>query len=280
MDLIDNKKFNIYIKLIQLLRMMIVNNRLYIFSGCIFLYLGGGKVSIIDPVDNCSIYDNSIEYYFHEYFQDRNIELDGHAYKQVPNNLWQGAFAYVYKKLFKPDENTARKFGAHTKLDYDDSFTLNKIIDIYGDLVLRYDIKATQNMFCALTGIHRDTLHNWESNSNRAYIYYNNNGEVITNIREYILNNRGDYTKEPSTTYIDLVKKIKSFSHDTAYNGLNDTPVGQITHANNSREAGMEYNNKRQIETVRAQALSAAELPKLGQIVPDVVQIEQRDTDG
>lgn len=234
-------------------------------------------MSIIDPVDNGSIYDNSIEYYFHEYFESRNIELDGHAYKQVPNNLWQGAFAYVYKKLFKPDENTARKFGAHTKLDYDDAFTLNQIIDIYGDLVLRYDIKATQNMFCALTGIHRDTLHSWEMGNSRAYIYYNNKGQLITNIQDYIGHNRGEYSKVSSTLHSDLVKKIKSFSHDCAYNALNDTPVGQITHANNSKEAGMEYNNKRQIETVRAQALTAAELPKLGQNATDVVQIEQKE---
>jgi hypothetical protein len=62
------------------------------------------------------------------------------------------------------------------------------------------------------------------------------------------------------------VKKIKSFSHDSAYNGLNDTPVGQITHANNSREAGMEYNRKREAETVQARLLMASELPKLGNI--------------
>jgi hypothetical protein len=61
-------------------------------------------------------------------------------------------------------------------------------------------------------------------------------------------------------------KKIKSFSHDSAYNGLNDTPVGQITHANNSKEAGMEYNRKRETETVQARLLMASELPKLGSI--------------
>ncbi len=62
------------------------------------------------------------------------------------------------------------------------------------------------------------------------------------------------------------MKKIKSFSHITAYNGLNDTPVGQITHANNSIEAGMEYNRKREAETVQARLLMASELPKLGNI--------------
>lgn len=205
--------------------------------------------------------------YFHEYFLNRNIELDGNAYKAIPNNVFQGAFMYCYKKLFKPDENTARKYGAHTKLDYDDAFTLNKILDIYGELVMQFDIKATQSMFCALTGIHRDTLNSWENSNNRAYIYRDLQGNIITDIKSYKLNHCSDeYIQEPSTTYADIVKKIKSFSHDSAYNGLNDTPVGQITHANNSKEAGMEYNRKREAETVQARLLMASELPKLGNV--------------
>lgn len=211
-----------------------------------------------------TIYENAIEYYFHEYFENRNIELDGHAYKAVPNNLWQGAFMYCHDKLFKPLKfEGVRK---NSTIDYSDGALLDYIVDIYGKLVMQFDIKATQNMFCALTGIHRDTLHNWETSNTRTYIYKDLDGNIINNINEYVMNNKGEYIQEPSTTHLDLVKKIKSFSHDSAYNGLNDTPVGQITHANNSKEAGMEYNRKREAETVQARLLMASELPKLGSI--------------
>ena len=211
------------------------------------------------------IYDNAIEMYFHEFFENKNIELDGHQYKAIPNNLFQGAFMYCYKMLFKPP--TFEGVRNNSTIDYNDGTLLNRIADIYGELVMQYDIKATQNMFCALTGIHRDTLHSWETSNTRMYIYKDLKGNVIDNINNYKqFHGSDEYIAEPSTLHSDLVKKIKSFSHDSAYNGLNDTPVGQITHANNSKEAGMEYNRKREAETVQARLLMASELPKLGNI--------------
>lgn len=225
---------------------------------------------------NIDIYDNAIEMHFHEYFLNRGLDLSGEGYKRIETNLFQAAFRYVYKKLFKPDENSMRKYGTTSVIDYDDAFTLSQIIDIYGDIVTSYDIKATQNMFCDLTGISRNTLHCWETGNSRAYIYKDLQGNIIKDIQEYKLNNRGEYIKEPSTTHQDLVKKIKLYSNITAYNGLNDTPVGQITHANNSREAGMEYNQKRQYESATVQLLASTDLPKLSlngaQFTPQIAE--------
>lgn len=222
------------------------------------------------------IYNNAIEYYFNEYFENRNIELSGSGYKSVPMNVYQGAFRYVYKKLFKePDIGT--RYNTHSKIDYNNATQLKQIIDIYGDIVLQYDIKATQSMFCELTGLTRETLRTWENGTSRAYIYKDLQGNIIDDIQTYIMNNKGDYIQEPSTLYSDMVKKIKSFSHDSAYNGLNDTPVGQITHANNSKEAGMEYNRKREAETVQARLLMASELPKLGNLGVNVGNIAQQN---
>ena len=230
----------------------------------VFFILWESEVEkLVDISCDSVIYDNAIEMYFHEYFINRGLDITGDGYKRIETNLFQAAFRYVYKKLFKPDEGSARKYGTVSKIDYDDAYTLNQIVNAYCDIVMAYNIKATQNMFCDLTGISRDTLHSWEVGNTRAYIYYDEHHNIIKDIQEYKLNNRGLYTRELSTTHSDLVKKIKSISHMTAYNGLNDTPVGQITHANNSVEAGMEYNNKRQIETARVQLLTAAELPKL-----------------
>lgn len=219
---------------------------------------------MVDISCDSLVYENAIEMYFHEYFINRGLDITGEGYKRIETNLFQAAFRYVYKKLFKPDEGTARKYRCTSKIDYDDAYILGQIVDTYADIVMAYDIKATQNMFCDLTGIHRDTLHSWESGNTRLYIYKDLQGNIITDIQSFKLHhNSSEYIAEPSTLHSDLVRKVKSISHITAYNGLNDTPVGQITHANNSAEAGMEYNNKRQMETAKVQLLTAAELPKL-----------------
>ncbi len=227
------------------------------------------KVSDYILTGNNCIYDNKIEYYFHEYFENRGISLSGNDYKQVPMNVFQGAFRYVFQNLFKLPDGVKGSRGKKTIIDYDDCTTLNYIIDIYTNIVYQYDIKSTVAMFRELVGISSDTLYSWINGDTRTYIYKDNNGNIISNINEYIMNNRGEYIKEPSKTHSELMRKITGLSKETAYNVLNDSTVGQITHANNSKEAGMEYNVKRQIEAVKVQALAATELPKLGNITDE-----------
>lgn len=230
-----------------------------------------------------TIYDNKIEEYFHEYFTNRGLDLEGDGYKRIENNLFHAAFEYVYRKLFKPDEQTARRYKATTTLNLDDAFIINTIADIYCHICKSYNIKGTQDMFCSLTGISRNTLHRWSTNNSRSYIYYNNNGEVIEDIQEYILNNRGEYVKESSTTYCDIAKKIKQLSHQTAYNSLNDFQNGQMMNANNAEEAGMEYNHKRQIEAVVAHKFSledmAGKIAELTQNNTQFIEAEQINTE-
>lgn len=211
--------------------------------------------------DGIDLYENAIEQAFLEYFENRGIDLSGEGYKRVEMNLYHAAFGYVYKKLFKPDENTRRKYGRKSKLDYDDAIALEEVIDTYGNIVKAYNIKATQDMFCDMVGISRDTLHSWRSGNTRAYVYYDNNNNIIRDIQEYKLNNRGEYRRELGSSHSDLAEKVKRLSEITAYNGLNDTPVGQITHANNASEAGMEYNRKREVERIEsAHIRSSSEL--------------------
>lgn len=215
-------------------------------------------MTILDS-DN-TVYDNKIEEYFHEYFTNRGLDLEGDGYKRIENNLFHAAFEYVYRKMFKPPENERRKYGTSSIIDYDDAVLIDEIIDIYGHICKSYNIKGTQDMFCSLTGINRNTLHQWSIGNSRAYIYYNNNGDIIKDIQEYKLNNRGEYIQVPSTAHRDLAKKIKSFSHQTAYNSLNDFQNGQMMNANNAEEAGMEYNHKRQIEAVVAHKFSLEDM--------------------
>ena len=237
---------------------------------------------IILDTDN-TVYDNLIEQYFHEYFENRGLSLSGDGYKRIENNLFHAAFEYVYRRMFKPEEGTARKYHSTSKIDYDDAYLLNEIVDIYGNICKSYNIKATQDMFCSLTGINRGTLNTWINSNSRAYIYYNSDGDIIKDIQEFKLNNRGEYVKVPSTAHLDIAKKIKSFSHQTAYNSLNDFQNGQMMNANNAEEAGMEYNHKRQIEAVQAQTLSLEDLriqvAELSQNNAQFIEAEQTNTE-
>lgn len=238
-------------------------------------------MTILDS-DN-TVYDNKIEEYFHEYFNNRGLDLEGDGYKRIENNLFHAAFEYVYRKMFKPSESEKRKYGTSSTIDYDDAVLIDEIIDIYGHICKSYNIKGTQDMFCSLTGISRKTLNTWLNSSSRAYIYYDMDNNIIRDIQEYKLNNRGEYIKVPSTAHLDIAKKIKSFSHQTAYNSLNDFQNGQMMNANNAEEAGMEYNHKRQIEAVKAQALSledmAGKIAELTQNNTQFIEAEQINTE-
>jgi hypothetical protein len=223
-----------------------------------------------------TIYDNKIEEYFHEYFTNRGLDLEGDGYKRIENNLFHAAFEYVYRKMFKPPENERRKYGTSSIIDYDDAVLIDEIIDIYGHICKSYNIKGTQDMFCSLTGISRKTLNTWLNSSSRAYIYYDMDNNIIRDIQEYKLNNRGEYIKVPSTAHLDIAKKIKSFSHQTAYNSLNDFQNGQMMNANNAEEAGMEYNHKRQIEAVVAHKFSLEDMAgKIAELTQNQTVIEQ-----
>ena len=212
---------------------------------------------------NNTIYDNAIEQHFHEYFENRGIELFGDGYKKIETNLFAAAFSHVYKKLFKPLPGEKQRYHRTSKLDYSNYLLIEEVIDIFVGICMAYNIPSRQDMFCTMTGIDRSTLFRWKNESTRGNIYRDSEGNIIRDIHEYILNNKGVYTKEPSTTYCDLIKKLDDANRFTSSNMLYDFQNGQMMIANNDPDAGMEYNKKRQVETAKVQLLTAAELPKL-----------------
>lgn len=219
-------------------------------------------MTIID-CDNTA-YDNAIEFYFHEYFDNRGIDISGDGYKRIETNLFNGAFRYIYRKLFKPSRNDKYKYHKTSKIDYDDVLLLDDIVEIFNDLCADYNITGKQDIFCDMTGIHRATLNRWINGKTRGSVYYDSNGNLIHDIQEWKLNNRGDYVKIPSSAHCDIAKKIAYVNKKTANNKLNDFQNGQMMIANNDPDAGMEYNSKRQREMVEIKtSMSMDELPRL-----------------
>lgn len=189
-------------------------------------------MTIID-CDN-TVYDNAIEMYFHEYFGNRGISIDGTDYKSVDNSVFEAAFRYVYKKLFKPDKTTVRYNNKNTKIDLRDIDELNVIADAYIDIIKDYAIIPYDKFFLELTGIHRDTFNSWY---------------------------RGEYNHGGlSNLYSDLVKKIQCLPKEQTINRMTGTPVNLLALANNEPEFRMEYNSKRQLEEVTARQLSGEDI--------------------
>lgn len=163
------------------------------------------------------VYDNQIEFLFKQYFIDRGIDIEKDDIKQTKFN---SAWKYVYKNLFMPDENTIRYNNKTSKINYDDVWEINRICNIYIDLCFEYNIRPCQYGFYRLTGITRETMRTWK------------NGE-------YRL---GD--DNATITHSGIIKKIDDAYKEYYQDNMTDTPIGQITMANNDDELGLLYAEK------------------------------------
>lgn len=168
---------------------------------------------MIDLTCDNTVYDNLIEYYFHEFFEINNIDISGLNYKQVPNSTYSAAFGYVYKKLFKPSKPQVN--NKKTLIDLDNLTELNYVFDCYIDLIQKYNIVGFQNMFINLTGISKDTINSW------LRCEYNHDGL--------------------SQEYSDYAKRVNSVAGSQVQNKLGDDRIGIQSLANNDSDVGLLY---------------------------------------
>lgn len=222
----------------------------------------------VEPIEGYVVYRDQIESLFHQYFSDRNIDIETtRVHPDKFNNCW----SYIYKTLFKPDIFTKRINNRNSKIDYSNIDTLNDICDTYIDLCEEYCIPARQYGFSKLTGISTDTLNMWDTGKSRGYLYYTLDGVEIKNINDWIANGKTDYRRVASSAYSDLVKKIKRSLQAHTQGDLDQTPVGQITLANNDEEVGLMYAQKE----AQAKAEAWGRRPMLTQ--EQILGIEQAD---
>lgn len=165
-------------------------------------------------IDN-SVYDNLIEFYFHEYFELRNIDISGNNYKSVDNSLYGSAFEHVYNKLFKPDNTTIKYNNKNTKIDLNNIDEIEYIYKIYDKLCNDFNILPFQYMFLKLTGIDVTTLDSWYKEE------YSHNG----------LSHR----------YSQIAKNVKSLPGQQTRNKLAGDRIGLQSLANNDQEVGLLY---------------------------------------
>ena len=177
--------------------------------------------------------------------------------KKESQSVWNSCLRYIYKYVFKNNNNLLRQTdniyninnpipSTYNSYNYD---TVLKILDIYiYDMCMRYDKEVSIIGFSTLTGIDESIIYDW------------GNGES------------GKLSSSSSKIY----KKLSQFREESLSNKLvtgKQNPVGILGVLNRHYQWNMPGVSR---EQANKRSLTADELPKLGGNGPELAQIEQK----
>lgn len=197
------------------------------------------------------VFENDIALYLRMFCEEQKIE----DIKKESQAVWNAALIYIHKHVFNnPDilkshnniiNNNSIMDSNYNSYDYD---TVNNICDYYIYLCMMYDKEVSAIGFSLLTGIDRYTIATWRDEGTKL---------------------------SPKSS--DIGKKIYDFREESLSAKLataNKNPVGILAILNRHYAWNLPGVSR---EQTSKQALSAAELPKLGGNAPELVQIEQKE---
>lgn len=188
------------------------------------------------------IYENVFQELIDQFCIDNNIE----DMRSASQSVWNSCLRNIYKHLFKnsnvlKSKETSRS-GNQVQRSNNNAYDIdavNELLDIYiYDLCQRYDKEVSIIGFSTLTGIDNDTIRLW--------------GNSINN------------SDELSKTRFGIYKKLYNFREESLSNKLatgNKNPVGILAILNRHYSWNLPGVSR---ETAPKQALSAADLPRLG----------------
>lgn len=210
--------------------------------------------------DGIEVYTHKIQELADEYI---NTLDDPDLIYNPQTSFFNGMIKYIYNNYFK-----------HNPIDYSDIEHMDSIWDIYTGLCYKYNKYPTIIEFCLLINISRDTLWEWKKENTRKYKYYTVDGTEIKDFPAWRLNHQNEeYTKELSTTHSDTVKKWLAECENALFRGAAEgNKVGCIF----ALKANYGYTETAPVQIVNQhqQALTTAELPKLGAENVQISQIE------
>lgn len=170
------------------------------------------------------------------------------------NTFFSGIIHHIKENLFS-------KFY----LNYGNVDILCSIWNTYISLCNLYNKYPSMLEFSILTCISHNTLNIWKNSSSRVYIYYiKENDYIIDNISLFI-NQYPDveYYKVPSTAHIDFYKNaLKECENALRRGAFEGNKIGSIFGLKSLY--GYTEIAPIQIETAKNTALTAADLPQLG----------------
>lgn len=210
------------------------------------------------------IHEDIFQELIYQFCTDNDIE----DMRTASQSVWNSCLRNIYKHLFKNSDvlksKELRTTGINTRSN-DNAYDIDKVLellDIYiYDLCMRYDKEVSIIGFSTLTGINTDTIQEW------------GNSERVGN----------ELSKSRSAVY----KKLNHFREESLSNKLatgNKNPVGILAILNRHYQWNLPGVSR---ETAPKQALTAADLPRLGAselhkntMLPDNMQFDKRLTDG
>ena len=200
------------------------------------------------------IFENDIDLYLHQFQEEQSIE----DLRQVPQSVWNACLMYIQRHVFNNKDELKQHRNIYTDktitatncnaYDYD---LLNTISDYYIYICGLYDKECSIYGFSKLVNIPYSLILEWGNNykeSNRLSSSSSNLYKKLTDEREQ-----------------SLVAKLVSMKHPTAMAIILNKDYGY-----NLPGVSKEQANKH--------ALSASELPKLGQNAPKMIEQAQTDS--
>lgn len=217
-------------------------------------------------------YAEELENAFYMLLDSYGIENNGKNTK----NLVDSIFIALYSKIYKPDRKTSN--GQKSKLIYYDFENMERLVNKYVEISLRFNVFPKVEVFCSMTGISKTILYRWhEANKGNGNIIKISSmqSQEEKEIEFYPfkvperLNNAhlSMEDRELSSFRVDAVKIIQAASKVVNKNNLSDSPLGNGMIANNDIETGYMWDARRQLTAATIEqnkaTLGAQELPKL-----------------
>lgn len=200
------------------------------------------------------VFENDIDLYLHEFCESNNIQ----NMKNESQSVWNSCLRYIYKRVFKGTNILKSKSNIHSPNEYIpsnyNSYNYDLVLDVLDiyihDMCMRYDKEVSIIGFSILTGIDESIIYDWGNGVNKL-----------------------------SSTCSKIYKKLRDFREESLSNKLvtgRQNPVGVLGVLNRHYQWNMPGVSR---ESAKNTALTAAELPRLGQNPTIISQIAQNEND-
>lgn len=193
-----------------------------------------------DAEQKVEVFESDIELYLKLFCEEQSID----DLKAESQSVWNAALMYVKRHVFNTSDilksnnniinNNSIMDSNYNQYNYD---LVNSICDYYIYLCMMYDKEVSAIGFSLLTGIDRYTIATWRDGQNKL-----------------------------STKSLDIGKKIYDYREESLSNKLvtgKQNPVGVLGVLNRHYAWNLPGVSK---ERTSERALTAAELPKLGEV--------------
>lgn len=183
------------------------------------------------------VFENDIEYYLQEFCEKQNID----DLRQVPQSVWNACLMYIQKHVFANKDILKAQPVSYSNGLMDSNYNmynydlLYNILEYYIYLCNMYSKEISSMGYSKLLGITNEIISMWGNNSNKL-----------------------------STRSFEIYKKLHEEREESLSNKLadgNKNPVGVLAILNRHYQWNLPGVSK---ESAKQGALTAAELPKLG----------------